>query len=1718
VIPAIHARLRGSVLATAALVALSGISANATPASSSIAALSAAAAAAGASFVTIAPAITLRSTDSLGGAIAASQVLHVVVSLKLRNQAALDSFIATLAQPGTPVSSRAMVPGQFDAQHAPTAAQAQDVASYLQQAGFTNIEVAPNRLLVSADAPASTVESSFGTSISTVTTADNRQAFANTLPVQIPASLQDVVQSVIGLQSVYVPHLMSVPTVQSATTHDPVEFAAIYGATGVPVAAGVPIGILTEGTMAPAIADLSTFAVANGLPQVDTQVVVTHGSSTDNSGLIEWDLDTQDIVGMGGGVVGSLILYDMQSLLNTEIITAINRVVSDDATKIINGSLGECETGAQQDGSWAAAETIFQAAIANGQTFSFSTGDKGADECQNGHTTPSWPANSQYVVAVGGTTVDTTGTTYNSEAAWIDGGGSPSLYEPKPTWQNTFVTGTKRGLPDVAFDGDPASGALLYVGNSRVQEGGTSLSSPLFVGSWARLIAAHGNLGFAAPLLYQQLTSVDFHDVTTGNNGGETAGPGWDFTTGRGSFDLAQVNAHISTTQNTVAATVVTSFAPANVAVGASSTLTITLTNTNADAATLTSDLTDTFPAGLVAASSPNASTTCAGATATSTSDSVTLPSGAAIPAAGSCTVTISVTSAATGAYVNTIAAGALQTAAGASPAPATATLIVTAGGSNPALAANPNPIAMSVPAGSSQVGSLTVANIGGGTLAYHVQESASAPPSAPAGYHAPTQAASGSLTLGAGASSNAHGTAIVLGSSSISQTASNTPGAGGVSCAATDGSSTSDNSWWRRFYFSEYPQVGSSTNIQSVTITSGVSGPNGLPLTINLYTIPHSTTVNTIPTEALTLIGTGAGSIDSGLVTATIPVLGTVDDTVNKDLVVEWHTDGVGGGKFVPGSTTSTETHPTFISSAGCGITEPATSASIGVPTFHIVMVVNLGGNGAPVCQNASDVSWLSVTPNAGTLAAGASAAAALSVDATSLTAGNYSANLCLISNDPNSPLTTLPVNVTVTGGGQPGAPTIAKAFAPTSIAAGATSTLTITLSNGNASDDTLTADLTDTFPSGLVVASTPNASTTCSGGSGVTTSGGAVTLGQGAKIPATGTCTVSVDVTAANGGSFANTIAAGALQTDQGNNAVAANATLTVTGGTASSPLASVTPASISLTAAADSTASQTLTIADAAGHDPLTFSIASSTSAASKPQLVPHVAYSKKNTPQQRKAELTLASSRHSVSTQHDPAPWSPRSAAGDITFVVDDGSAEDDVGLNDAQSGGNESFAAIWVNRFTATGPLTIDSISVFWDSRSGFVSGLQANLVVYYDANATGDITNAVRLGDDDLVDIDTTQLNAFQNHTTAFNVPGAGDVYIGFVDEYALVAGGYPGIISPAAIDETPPHHGQSWVSGSSDGNTPVDLNDLANNDLTGTIDSEGIPGNWLIRATGGAGGGAPCTGPAVSWLSASPATGTVAGGSSTAVTVTATPATSSLQPGSYTADLCLTTNDPTQPLLAVPVTLTVTPATSTDPCSAAGTIFCDGFDGSSGGAYTQPVVDPGFEATTQDGGSNPNWQSEDTNPTAGSGATVFWSNDVGVPTHSGIYVAYFGGWGGSGAETQNFSQTVTFASAGPLYLNYWRTVGDAPDVPSSMVVSIDGTPVETTDFSTLQPDSDFEQQSIDVSTFADGAAHVIQFQYVYDGSGSSDGDVLVDDVSVDQSPISSQTRVNRPR
>lgn len=134
---------------------------------------------------------------------------------------------------------------------------------------------------------------------------------------------------------------------------------------------------------------------------------------------------------------------------------------------------------------------------------------------------------------------------------------------------------------------------------------------------------------------------------------------------------------------------------------------------------------------------------------------------------------------------------------------------------------------------------------------------------------------------------------------------------------------------------------------------------------------------------------------------------------------------------------------------------------------------------------------------------------------------------------------------------------PTITKSFSPTSIGTAATSTLTIVLGNGNATDLSVnTPGFTDTFPTspGAMTVASPLATSNTCGGTLVDNTGGALAAGDagirldGGTIPAGGSCTITVDVTAPTAGTYNNSIAAGNLLTSGGSNASAASAALTV------------------------------------------------------------------------------------------------------------------------------------------------------------------------------------------------------------------------------------------------------------------------------------------------------------------------------------------------------------------------------------------------------------------------------------------------------------------------------------------------------------------------------------------------------------------------------------------
>jgi hypothetical protein len=249
-----------------------------------------------------------------------------------------------------------------------------------------------------------------------------------------------------------------------------------------------------------------------------------------------------------------------------------------------------------------------------------------------------------------------------------------------------------------------------------------------------------------------------------------------------------------------------------------------------------------------------------------------------------------------------------------------------------------------------------------------------------------------------------------------------------------------------------------------------------------------------------------------------------------------------------------------------------------------------------APLIDNLPPGVVVAATPNASTTCGGAVTAVAgagtvslalgiipggapgmctITVNVTAAAAGNYlntlPAGALLTTNGPNS----APAGATLVVISVPLVPpTLAKAFSPALInVVGGVSTLTITLSNPNATVATLTAALIDTLPAGVVIANVPNASTTCPGSGAVIAVGGGstVTLPSSRSIPAgvsgvAGTCTVSVDVTGPDAGVFLNTIPANSLQTTNGSNAAAPIATLTIinTSGNPGSPIPPTSPGS--------------------------------------------------------------------------------------------------------------------------------------------------------------------------------------------------------------------------------------------------------------------------------------------------------------------------------------------------------------------------------------------------------------------------------------------------------------------------------------------------------------------------------------------------------------------------
>ena len=508
----------------------------------------------------------LNATDL--GAVSASQPLTVRVGLAMpaQNKAALVSLVQAQANPSSPAYEQFLTPAKFASLYAPSKAAAENVVLYLQKAGFTNVTVEPNRMLISADGTAAMAEAAFNTKLEQVSV-NGTTKFVNIAAAQVPADLGGIVSAVLGLNSVgKMASTLALPVPQYLVSYTPTQFQTIYSAVKTKPAHSTSVAIMAEGDLTGVLSDLRIAEKAFGLPQVVVDVVPVGVPSSDVSGADEWDLDTQYSSGIAG-TLKTLYVYDTTSLSDSDLALEFSRFATDDKAKAGSASLGECEVFPYVDGSMTVDDMIFLEAASQGQSFFASAGDTGSfcpvgpagvNGVPLGAPLVNYPAASPYVIGVGGTTLLTNADgSYDTEITWNTGGGGLSQFETSPLWQQNAVlalakTGD-RGVPDVAMDADPNSGATVYVNGAPEGVGGTSLSSPLSLGIWARAATANPKIGFAGPLIYGLYDGTGgtggvlgsypnggFHDITVGNNGIYSATPGYDLTTGLGTFIINQ--------------------------------------------------------------------------------------------------------------------------------------------------------------------------------------------------------------------------------------------------------------------------------------------------------------------------------------------------------------------------------------------------------------------------------------------------------------------------------------------------------------------------------------------------------------------------------------------------------------------------------------------------------------------------------------------------------------------------------------------------------------------------------------------------------------------------------------------------------------------------------------------------------------------------------------------------------------------------------------------------------------------------------------------------------------------------------------------------------------------------------------------------------------------------------------------------------------------------
>jgi N-acetylneuraminic acid mutarotase len=520
--------------------------------------------------------------------------IELTVALRLRNVAKLKSFLQQVQNPYSAVYHQWLTPAEFTSLYGPTKADVARLKDFLALYGIRVKNVSSNRMLMHTVASTAKYERAFGIRINDYKL-DGRRFYSTKNAPRLPRALAPLVANVLGLNHgvQMQPHSFIRPLPRasahdvqshqalqapppSLTYYSPLQIAHAYNypdITDPANGAGVNIAIVTAASSGlENRPDPHDFWAAFGLPDHTINVIPVKGDDGDQAGMGETLLDVEYAGAMGPGA--TLNVYVAADPSFDTMVAAYNEFTNDtnsDGTvrnQVMTTSWGTNEV------AWAgykevleASEQIYMQATAEGISMFAAAGDNGSSDGIGGAdgNLADYPSSSPYITASNGTqlSISSLAGDYGGEVVWNDAdcfgqgirqatGGAVSKLFDRPEWQRGA------GLPpdiDTRMNSDMAATAscskpmiILVDGWSVVA--GTSAVAPQFAGMFSIAVAQKGKaLGLANTLIYNAANtynySIDFHDVTEGNNGAFQAGPGWDHPTGWGSPNVGNFLAHL---------------------------------------------------------------------------------------------------------------------------------------------------------------------------------------------------------------------------------------------------------------------------------------------------------------------------------------------------------------------------------------------------------------------------------------------------------------------------------------------------------------------------------------------------------------------------------------------------------------------------------------------------------------------------------------------------------------------------------------------------------------------------------------------------------------------------------------------------------------------------------------------------------------------------------------------------------------------------------------------------------------------------------------------------------------------------------------------------------------------------------------------------------------------------------------------------------------------